>query len=115
MIGYHLNFSPVQMTFFRKQLLLWREKTSLFLQNFLKREYSPRALAFLFLFALGAGSAIKALANDSLTIGFDDYTISRSANITDLNALEKHLIQTKSTLAERQVTPTGETCTEERE
>jgi len=114
MIGYHLNFLSMETPPPQEKMYLFVKKSSLFFRDLFEREYSPRALALLFLLALGIGSSLKALVNDSLTIGFDDYTISRDKDITDLNALEKKLIQDGSTL-KKQVPKTGDTCAEEKE
>lgn len=84
----------------------------LFGENFFKREYSRKGLVLLFLVALALGAFIKSFANNSLTMGFDDYKLSRSEKIVDLNRLQKELIQNGGTLATSEPAPRGEVCTE---
>lgn len=56
---------------------------------------------------------IKALVNDRLTIGFDDYRLSRARNIIDLNALQKEVIRSGGTLATTEKSrPLGKSCAE---
>jgi hypothetical protein len=103
------------------ELTDWQTKAKEKVQNFqilldelLTREYTSRDLAILFLIALLCGALIKTIVNDSLTIGFDDYKLSRNKNIVDLNVLEKKLITDGGTVATAgAVTPRGETCSEE--
>ncbi len=82
------------------------------LGNAAKREYTPRALAILFLIATLLGAGIKSVANDRLTIGYDDYRLTSRAGTLDLNLLEKELIRTSTSSTERSVAPQGETCAE---
>ncbi len=77
-----------------------------------KREYTPRALAILFLIATLLGAGIKSVANDRLTIGYDDYRLTSRAGTLDLNLLEKELIRTSTSSTERSVAPQGESCAE---
>ncbi|MDP2837941.1 MAG: hypothetical protein Q8O53_01520 [Candidatus Moranbacteria bacterium] len=89
------------------------QKARLWLANMKQRDYTPRDLALIFLVALCFGALIKSNLNDTLTIGFDDYKLSK-ANTVDLNALQKGLIKNGGTLAtSREVPPQGETCQEE--
>ena len=68
----------------------------------------------LFILALGTGAGIKSLVNDSLTMGFDDYRLSRSKSTIDLNILQKELIQRGGSLATSlEGVPQGEVCAEE--
>lgn len=91
-----------------------KEKAQKFLvlvTDLLTREYSSRDLALLFLLALLCGASIKSLVNDTLTIGFDDYTLSRNQGLVDLNALEKRLINNGGTVATATAAPPkGEVC-----
>lgn len=98
----------------------WQEKAKQLWQKakkegvaILKREYSPRGLAILFLLSLCVGVLTKSLLNDSLTIGHDDYTLARPEKITDLNLLEKSLIENPQTFADAPAVPKGESCAEE--
>jgi hypothetical protein len=105
------------------EMIDWQEKALKkakevrdFVVTLLHREYTPRDLALLFLLALFAGAAVKSLVNDRLTIGFDDYKLSRSENIVDLNLLQKELIENGGTLAtSEEPAPRGESCPEEGE
>ena len=67
----------------------------------------------LFLLALSMGVVIKSLVNDTLTIGFDDYKLSKTKAAVDLNALQKDLIKYGGSLAvSGEVPPQGESCRE---
>ncbi len=116
MIGYRDNFWPMEIP---KKGASWQkmaqervQKARAFWQYFSTRQYSSRTLTFLFLLALGAGVLIKSLVNDSLTIGFDDYRLSRGENRVNLNTLEKELIQNGGSEATKQAATPGETCAE---
>lgn len=105
------------------EMIDWREKSlkkakefQVFVEGFLHREYSPRDLALLFIVALLLGAFVKSIVNDTLTIGFDDYKLSRSEKIVDLNVLQKELIKNGGTLATSETpAPRGESCGEEGE
>lgn len=105
------------------EMIDWQEKASkkakeaqVFAKNLLHREYASRDLALLFLVALLTGALVKSIVNDTLTIGFDDYKLSRSPNVVDLNILQKELIQNGGTLAtSKEPVPRGESCSEEGE
>ncbi len=77
-----------------------------------KRDYSSRNLAILFLLAVCSGAGIKAIANDTLTIGFDDYRLASSENTLDLNRFEKESIERKNSGNVPQETPQGKVCAE---
>jgi len=107
---------PEKMAAWQRKALIHAQKASTFVVGLLGREYSPRGLALLFLLALFAGASIKSLLNDSLTIGFDDYKLSRTETKVDLNTLEKDLIKQGGSLATTAETPPrGKSCFEEEE
>lgn len=100
----------------------WQEKLGILAKKslrrvtfWLQREYSPRGLTFIFIAALLLGALAKSLANDSLTIGHDDYKLARPEKIIDLNLLEKSLIQKKGDAPEIPTTPKGESCAPEKQ
>ena len=103
------------------ELTDWQTRTKEKIQDFqillddlLTREYSPRELALLFLAALLCGALIKTVASSTLTIGFDDYKLSRDNRLVDLNVLEKQLFKDGGTIATASAaTPHGETCSAE--
>lgn len=83
-------------------------------QNLLKREYTPRGLAFLFIGALCIGAFVKTLVHDPLTMGYDDYQLSRDQNLLDLDRIQRDIIEQGGTLATSENTaPKGATCTNE--
>lgn len=93
----------------------WQEKMLMLAQKarpILPREYSPQGLALLFLLALSVGAMTKALLNDSLTIGHDDYLLARPDQIVDLNLLEKSLIRENGMTSDQRAAPKGESCAE---
>lgn len=105
------------------EMINWQEKALKkakeawgFAESLLHREYSSRDLALLFLLALLTGAAVKSWVNDWLTIGFDDYKLSRNENLVDLNILQKELVEKGGTLAtSEEPAPRGESCSEEGE
>jgi|GEM_PF-6013345 len=82
------NFSHKYQPKLRNGVSSLRKKGS----NFIKSEHSWRNFALLFLLALGTGVAIKSLANNSLTMGYNDYRLTKGETI-DLSALQKELIK----------------------
>lgn len=89
----------------------WQEQVQALWQRLLAYEYSGRDLALLFLLALAIGLGIKSSLNDWLTIGFDDYRLSRAHNLTDLNLLERQLLeQGESLAAEKEPRLVGDSC-----
>lgn len=89
------------------------QKTFLLGKEYFGRERSSRGLAALFILAVFVGVVTKSLLHDSLTIGFDDYKLSRSEKIIDLNQLQKELIRNGGSLAAPETVPRGEVCAEE--
>lgn len=65
----------------------------------------------LFVGALLIGIGIKAAAHDSITIGFEDYKLSQSDNIVDLNALQERLLTEDGSFAPENAL-VGPQCTE---
>ena len=83
--------------------------------NMVRHEYTPRGLALLFIGALCTGAFIKLLVHDRITMGYDDYTLSRDKTILDLNIIQKQLIHEGGTLAtDKADTPNGPSCSEDR-
>lgn len=77
------------------------------------RTLSPRDWAVLLLAGMLLGVAAKSLAHDTLTMGYDDYRLSQSTNIVDLNVLEKEIIENGGSFATKtHAIPKGDTCTE---
>lgn len=70
-----------------------------------------RDLLTLFAVALFLGAGIKMLVRDTITIGYDDYTLSQDDTLVDLNILEKELI--KSGGPKHEPVPKGDTCSQE--
>lgn len=70
-----------------------------------------RGFLALFIGAFLLGAGIKVLVRDVVTIGYDDYTLPQQDTLTDLNILEKELIQ-KGT-PKHEPLPRGETCSPE--
>lgn len=101
----------------------WQEKADLLAQKarawivtIQRRTYIPRDLAILFLLSLCVGFLVKSLLHDTLTIGFDDYTLAKANTVVDLNALQKDLIKNGGSLAASgEAPPQGQTCREDGE
>ncbi|MEK9151072.1 MAG: hypothetical protein AAB547_00385 [Patescibacteria group bacterium] len=55
-------------------------------------KYTKRDLVVLFIAAVILGIAFKAVATDTVTIGFEDYTLAPEGTLYDLNAMQKDLI-----------------------
>lgn len=98
------------------QNLASMSKASLFVarvRSYFTKDFTSRGLLLLFAFTVIAGIAVKSIANDSLTMGYDDYRLPAKAGV-DLNALQKELLKSGGSLAAGQETiPRGESCTEE--
>lgn len=94
----------------------WLEKSQKFLEKLRQlsqEEYTPRALALIFLVALGTGAGIKSLVHDHLTMGYDDYRLVTRDGSVDLNALERELIHRGGTTARTGASArAGESCAE---
>ncbi len=86
------------------------------LRHIVKREFTTRSFVALFIVAFLCGVLVKSLVKDSLTIGFDDYTLARSPTL-ELNQIQKELIQKGGTLAtgENNTLFKGESCSEAKE
>lgn len=56
-------------------------------------KYTKRDFAVLFIAAVILGIAFKAVATDTVTIGFEDYTLAPQETLYDLNAMQQTLIQ----------------------
>lgn len=89
------------------------QKTILLGREYFGHERSSRGLVALFILAVFVGAVTKSLLNDSLTMGFDDYKLSRSEKIVDLNRLQEELIRNGGSLAAPETVPKGEACVEE--
>lgn len=56
-------------------------------------EYTKRDLAVLFIVAFFAGVGFKAVATQTVTIGFEDYTLPPKETLLNLNAVQKKMIE----------------------
>jgi len=77
----------------------------------LYRGIASRHLLILFIVAFFLGFGIKSLIRDTVTIGYDDYTLPQPDTLVDLNTLEKELI--KNGITQEKPVPRGDTCKEE--
>ncbi|MBP9728316.1 MAG: hypothetical protein KBD27_02980 [Candidatus Moranbacteria bacterium] len=68
-------------------------------------------VTIIFIMAFVVGIGAKTLVRDSITIGYDDYTLPEPDTVVDLNTLEKELIKNGTT--EREPVPQGDTCSNE--
>lgn len=106
----------MDMAEWQKNAEMRLKKTSLLVDSILKREYTPRGLALLFLVATAFGFLTKSLVHDSWTMGFDDYRLSENRITLDLNLLQKELLAKGGTLATSKTeTPRGDSCSEKTE
>lgn len=55
-------------------------------------EYTKRSLTVLFVVAFFLGAAIKTIASERITIGFEDYTLAPKATLYDINLLQQKII-----------------------
>ena len=94
----------------------WLERGQKFLEKLRqlsREEYTPRALALIFLVALGIGAGIKSLVHDHLTMGYDDYRLVTREGSVDLGARGRVKKNSGGTTARTGASaPTGETCAE---
>lgn len=77
-----------------------------------RREYTRNDLIALFILAVILGAGLKAVATDTITIGFDDYTLPPEETLYDLNALQQKFIDEGGTLAGNAVTPSAGSCSQ---
>lgn len=65
----------------------------------LVRDYSVRDLIVIFVVAACLGAGFKFVAEETITIGFDDYTLASKKTFYDLNALQQKIIDEGGSLA----------------
>jgi hypothetical protein len=102
----------------RADLLFWLRENA-FLKNsrvFFKDTYArvvvrqdctKRDLIALFILAVILGAGIKSVATETITIGFDDYTLAPEETLYDLNAVQQKLIDEGGTPVGSSVAPVG--------
>lgn len=84
-----------------------------FYQRFIvRREYTSQDLALLFLLAILFGASIKAVASDTLTIGFEDYKLAPEGTSIDLNTIQKQVLRKGGSLTLSGSIPEGEVCSQ---
>ena len=93
----------------------FRQKISLWAEQFLIQVNTRRDFLVIFIIALCLGASVKMLARDTVTIGYSDYTLPRDTAIVDLNLLEKELIRNGRSRTSKEPVPTGEVCSDARE
>lgn len=76
-----------------------------------RREYTKRDLVALFILAAILGAGLKSIATETITIGFNDYTLAPEETLYDLNAVQQKLIDGGGTIAGSASAPAG-TCSE---
>ena len=59
-------------------------------------EYAKRDFIVLFIAAVLLGIAFKSVATETITIGFEDYTLAPEGTLYDLNVMQKNLIERDS-------------------
>lgn len=82
--------------------------------RFLQRDFTLRDLALLFVFGFLLGTAFKTAAYDRLTIGFEDYRLSRPATLVDFNRVQERVLQDGGTLAVSPSPSAAPLCTDEK-
>lgn len=85
---------------------------ALFLTLKSSHHFTARSLVLLFVVAFSTGFFIKTVVHDSLTIGYDDYRLTRMP-VIDLNAVQKELIRDGGSSATQESTPRGQVCDDE--
>lgn len=93
----------------------FRQKISLWTEQFLIQVNTRRDFLVIFVIALCLGASVKMLARDTVTIGYSDYTLPRDTAIVNLNLLEKELIRNGGSRISKEPVPTGEVCSDTRE
>jgi hypothetical protein len=78
-----------------------------------KRQYGKRELFILFAIAFLAGAGFKSILRDTLTIGFDDYTLAPAESRYDLNAVQQQFIGKGSSLINGNAGRQAATCSQE--
>ena len=81
-------------------------------RNTLKRDFTVRGIALFFLFALILGVAIKSLASERFTIGYQDYLLPPAETLVDLNLVQKQVLGQGGSLSPAATVTPGEKCTE---
>lgn len=81
---------------------------------FLRREYSRRDFVILFLIGISIGIIGKTISSDRVTVGYQDYTLSNSVGMYNLNAVERVVMEKASAASTAApLDPTvGGSCTE---
>lgn len=74
-------------------------------------EYTKRDLAVLFIVAFFAGIGSKAVATQTITIGFEDYTLPPKETLLNLNDVQKKMIENGSAFIENDAIQGG-VCSE---
>lgn len=77
----------------------------------IRGEYTKRSLIVLFILAFSIGVAIKTIAVQSITIGFEDYTLAPRETLYDINLLQQKIIDRGDILSRNSV-PKGGVCSE---
>lgn len=100
-----------------RNAILWWHTTKQHIFSRVKRVVSQRELSWhdyvaIFIFALCLGATIKILVRDTLTIGYNDYTLPHDTVLIDFNHLESTLITQNGLTSGATPAPTGETCSE---
>lgn len=73
--------------------------------------YTKRWFITLFIVAMLVGAGLKAVATQTITIGFDDYTLASNNTLYDFNVLQRQLIEQNPLFAPRDIIA-GKMCTE---
>lgn len=84
----------------------------LYRRYIVRGEYTSRNLALLFLLAVLLGASIKAVASDTLTIGFEDYKLAPEGVSIDLNTVQKQVLRKGGSLTLSGNIPEGEVCSQ---
>lgn len=77
----------------------------------IRGEYAKRDLVILFMVAFFVGVGMKTAATQTITIGFDDYTLPPKETLLDLNDIQKKVIENGGVLRESDVA-SGGVCSE---
>lgn len=77
-----------------------------------RSEYTSRDLALLFIVAILIGASIKSIATDTITMGFDDYTLAPEGVSIDLNTVQKQVLSEGGSLTLSRSIPAGGVCSQ---
>lgn len=84
---------------------------SLYTRLVIQGEYTRRDLGVLFIVAFFVGYGLKIAASQTITIGFEDYTLPSKERLLNMNAVQKKVTENGGAFTENDVVSAG-VCSE---